>query len=176
MSPLTRFLFFLAGSLTIGTLFGCLTATGEEIGWRGYMLTRLVDAKVPKPLLVSGIIWGAWHMPLILSGQYASSAYPALSVLLFGVTIVSGATLIGTLRLQTGSIWPAVLAHASWNAIIQGPFDNASRSANASLWVGESGVIVAVTCAIAAIVVLQRRWAYRHWPDEPVADSPQNLT
>lgn len=168
MSPVTRFLFFLAGSLTIGTLFACLTATGEEIGWRGYMLTRLVDAKVPKPLLVSGIIWGAWHMPLILSGQYASSAQPALSALLFGVTIVSGATLIGTLRLHTGSLWPAVLAHAAWNSVIQGPFDMASRSPDASLWIGESGVIVAAVCLVVAILVSRRRWDFRHWPDSQV--------
>jgi membrane protease YdiL (CAAX protease family) len=168
MSPVTRFLFFLAGSLTIGTLFASLTATGEEIGWRGYMLTRLVDAKIPKPLVVSGIIWGAWHMPLILSGQYASSAYPALSALLFGVTIVSGATLIGTLRFHTGSVWPAVLGHAAWNSVIQGPFDNASRSPDASLWIGESGVIVAAVCLVVAILVARRRWAARHWPDEEV--------
>jgi membrane protease YdiL (CAAX protease family) len=165
MSPVTRFLFFLAGSLTFGTLFACITATGEEIGWRGYMLTRLVDARVPRPLIVSGIIWGAWHMPLILSGQYASSSYPVLSALLFGVTIVSGATLIGTLRLHTGSVWPAVLAHAAWNSVIQGPFDHASQSPDASLWIGESGVIVAAVCLVVAMLVVRRRWDVRHWPE-----------
>lgn len=164
MSPVTRFLFFLAGSLTFGTLFACITATGEEIGWRGYMLTRLVDAKVPKPLAVSGLIWAVWHMPLILSGQYASSAYPALSALLFGVAIVSGGTLIGILRLHSGSVWPAVLAHAAWNSVIQGPFDHASQSPGASLWIGESGVIVAAVLLIVAILASRRRWDVRHWP------------
>jgi uncharacterized protein len=32
------------------------TAAGEEIGWRGYMLTRLIDAGCPKPILTSGVI------------------------------------------------------------------------------------------------------------------------
>ena len=63
-----------------------ISATGEEIGWRGYMLTRLVDAKIPRPILVSGLIWWGWHAPLILSGQYASGPYPALSALLFGAS------------------------------------------------------------------------------------------
>ena len=34
---------------------------GEEIGWRGYMLTRLIAAGVPNAVLVSGVIWGLWH-------------------------------------------------------------------------------------------------------------------
>ena len=41
---------------------------GEEIGWHGYMLTRLVDAGMAKPILTSGLIWGLWHVPLILGG------------------------------------------------------------------------------------------------------------
>ena len=43
-SPVTAFLVMLAVAATIGTIVSILTAAGEEIGWRGYMLTRLVDA------------------------------------------------------------------------------------------------------------------------------------
>jgi hypothetical protein len=56
-SPIMVFLIMLALAATIGTIFGALTAAGEEIGWRGYMLTRLIDAGVPRPVLVSGLIW-----------------------------------------------------------------------------------------------------------------------
>jgi hypothetical protein len=44
-----------------------MTAAGEEIGWRGYMLTRLVDAGIPRPVLASGLIWGLWHVPVVLA-------------------------------------------------------------------------------------------------------------
>lgn len=38
--------------------FAWLTGlAGEEIGWRGYMLTRLIDAGVPRPVLVGSILW-----------------------------------------------------------------------------------------------------------------------
>ena len=57
-SPVVVFLIMLALAATIGTIFGALTAAGEEIGWRGYMLTRLIDAGVPRPVLASGLIWG----------------------------------------------------------------------------------------------------------------------
>src|SRR5829696_6734341 len=53
---------------TVNILPASFFAAGEEIGWRGYMLTRLIDAGVPRPVLVSGLIWGLWHIPLILAG------------------------------------------------------------------------------------------------------------
>jgi uncharacterized protein len=33
----------------VGMMVGLVLAAGEEIGWRGYMLTRLIDAGVPAP-------------------------------------------------------------------------------------------------------------------------------
>ena len=113
-------------SATIGSLISCLSAAGEEIGWRGYMLTRLIDAGVPQPILASGVIWGAWHTPLILSGQYASGSHPYVSAALFMINIIAFAYLIAHLRLWSGSVWPAVFLHAVWNAIIQGPFDRST--------------------------------------------------
>src|SRR5438067_13638097 len=38
-----------------------ILVSGEEIGWRGYMLTRLIDARVPQAIVVSGLVWGLWH-------------------------------------------------------------------------------------------------------------------
>ncbi len=56
---------------------GADVAAGEEIGWHGYMLTRLVDAGVAKPILTSGLIWGLWHVPLILGEVYPSRSTAA---------------------------------------------------------------------------------------------------
>ena len=71
---------FLAQLAVAGTkgfvVNGVFRAAGEEIGWRGYMLTRLVDARVPRPLLVSGVVWAVFHYPVMLSGQYGSNPYP----------------------------------------------------------------------------------------------------
>lgn len=152
-----RFALTVAIALVIGPPLAALTAAGEELGWRGYMLTRLIDARVPAPILVSGLIWGVWHVPLIVTGQYAAGPYPLLSACTFLLCISAGAVVAAHVRLATGSVWPAVIFHASWNAIIQGPFDGFTRGGDAaqttSIWVGESGLLVVAVSVLAAALV-----------------------
>jgi membrane protease YdiL (CAAX protease family) len=138
-----------------------VSAAGEEFGWRGYMLTRLVTLFGPWALPLSGVIWGLWHVPLILSGIYATGPNPWTSALLFVVALTAGGVLIGWLRLRSGSVWPAVLAHASWNVVIQGVFDWATPASGpgepAAVWIGESGYLVVATLVLSAILVMAWR-------------------
>lgn len=166
MGPLGRFFTYLVPALSVGTVLGMITATGEELGWRGYMLTRLIDAKVPHPLLVSGIIWSLWHFPLILSGQYAAGPHPLVSAGLFMVDVIGIAYVIGIVRLRSGSVWPAAVLHGAWNSVIQGPFDRSTTGAGATVWVGESGVLVAIASILFAMLILRRGFTVRHYPDE----------
>jgi uncharacterized protein len=153
--PIPRFLTFIVLYASLGTMNGCISAAGEEIGWRGYMLTRLIAARVPQPLFISGLIWAVWHFPLILSGAYASGPFPLLSAGLFIFTVIGIALVAGVLRLRSGSIWPAIVLHGAWNSIIQEPFDRSSVGRGATLWVGESGVLVAVMTMIVGVIVYQ---------------------
>jgi membrane protease YdiL (CAAX protease family) len=148
----------LLDALVLGTIVTLVFSAGEEIGWRGYMLTRLIDGRIPYPILASGLIWGIWHTPLIMSGQYAAGSNPLLSVVVFLVTIASAGFLFAWARLATGSIWPAVVMHASWNATIQGAFDRSTTGENALLWTGESGILVAATLLVLAIVSTRVRY------------------
>lgn len=147
LSPAAAFAAVAGVQLTLGTILGALSAAGEEIGWRGYMLTRLVDAGVPRPVLASGLIWGAWHLPMILGGAYAAGPRPAVSALVFIGAILPMAVLLARLRLESGSVWPAVVGHAAWNATIQGAFDASTVPGASEFWVGESGVLVAAASA-----------------------------
>jgi uncharacterized protein len=147
-----RFAVRVGVSLLILTPIGMLSAMGEELGWRGYLLPRLVQAGVPRPLLVSGLAWGAWHLPLILSGQYVRGPVPVLTVSGFLVGVTAFAFLLGWMRLRTGSLWPAVVGHASWNAIIQGAFDRSTPAP--SIWVGEGGILTTLANVILVAVIL----------------------
>ncbi|HLG77399.1 MAG TPA: hypothetical protein VKX46_13370, partial [Ktedonobacteraceae bacterium] len=57
LSPVLNFLLQLLLMCTVGTLINSFVTAGEEIGWRGFMLTRLIDAGAPYPVLLSGFIW-----------------------------------------------------------------------------------------------------------------------
>src|SRR5262249_49578708 len=56
-SPAANFLSSLLFMSTLGTAVSCVSGFGEELGWRGYMLTRVIAAGIPKPILVHGLIW-----------------------------------------------------------------------------------------------------------------------
>jgi membrane protease YdiL (CAAX protease family) len=163
-SPLLVFMINLAVAATIVTIFSVRTAAGEEIGWRGYMLTRLIDAGLPTPILASGVIWGLWHVPLILGGVYLAGAPPVLSALLWMVTAIAFSFIFARLRLATGSVWPAIALHAAWNSIIQVAFDPASTGAGATLWVGESGILVALAMIVATVIFTRGQWTIRRQP------------
>ena len=156
-SPVFVLVVNIAAAATVVTLFSVLTAAGEEIGWRGYMLTRLVESGVPMPIFASGVIWGLWHVPLILGGVYLAGPPPQLSALLWMVVATSFSFVFARLRLETGSVWPAIALHAAWNSIIQAALDPASSGETATLWVGESGILVALTMIAAAIISARRQ-------------------
>lgn len=152
---------------TLGTAAGCLSAFGEEIGWRGYMLTRLITAGVPKPVFISGLIWAFWHVPLILSRQYAAGSKPWLSAMLFVIGVVATGYLAAYLRLRSGSVWPAVMLHSAWNAIIQGTFDRAT--VGTPLAVGESGWMTMIVSIVVMLIVTRGAWTLQRRPAERLA-------
>jgi membrane protease YdiL (CAAX protease family) len=87
---------------------------GEEWGWRGYLQHQLMPLGTWPALIVTGMIWGLWHAPIILLG-YNYPLNPALGVVMMTGMCVILAILFGWTRLATGSIWPAVIAHAFLN-------------------------------------------------------------
>lgn len=151
-SPILILLLNLIVAVTIVTVFSIRTAAGEEIGWRGYMLTRLIDAGIPMPILVSGLIWGIWHVPLILGGVYLESPYPILAAFLWVTLATAFSFIFAKLRLISGSVWPAIVLHASWNSIIQVVLDPASSSPISVFWVGEAGIFTTITMIAAALI------------------------
>ncbi|PFE34194.1 CPBP family intramembrane metalloprotease domain-containing protein [Priestia megaterium] len=148
-----NFVFIVVVTGILGSLINLIPVMGEEIGWRGYMLTRLVDAKVKRPVLISGLIWATWHVPIVIAGLYVAESSVILSVLGIYLCIVPFSYITARLRLTTGSVWPSFIIHTTWNAIIQGPFARATTGYQLEVWIGESGLITALIISITAIIV-----------------------
>ena len=65
-------------------------------------------------MLVSGVIWGVWHTPVILMGHnYPDS--PILGVPTMIMFCIVFGIILGWLRLKSDSVWPAVIAHGAIN-------------------------------------------------------------
>jgi membrane protease YdiL (CAAX protease family) len=107
-----------AQGLTLAVPINSAFAFGEEFGWRGYLLPRLIGLLGPWPgLLAQGAIWGLWHAPIIGLAGYNYPQHPYLGMPFFVVFCTLFGIVIGWLRLASGSVWPPTIAHASLNAI-----------------------------------------------------------
>jgi membrane protease YdiL (CAAX protease family) len=103
-------------TIPLGALINLVPALGEELGWRGWLLPRLLPLGTVPALLVSGVIWGLWHAPLILLGYNYPDAPGWLGLSAMVVMCILVGAVFGWLRLRSGSVWPAALAHAAFNA------------------------------------------------------------
>ena len=107
-----------AFALTLAVPINSVFAFGEEFGWRGYLLPRLMDNLGTWPgLLAHGAIWGFWHAPLIFLSGYNYPGHHVLGVPLFIVACVLLGVIFGWLRIASGSVWPPTVAHGAFNAI-----------------------------------------------------------
>lgn len=155
---------YLLISWILGGLWACKAAAGEEIGWRGYMLTRLIRSGAPAPVFFSGLIWALWHLPLILSGQYGGVDAAPGEIAIFSINIIGLGYVMAWLRLSSGSIWPCILAHGVWNAMIAGAFPGCTRGG--AEWVGEAGVLTAAVVVVCA-AGLNLMWPLAQGEREP---------
>ena len=157
-NPYLGFSYLLLLAWIIATLvFIVNNALAEEIGWRGYMLTRLIDSGIRYPILIHGIIWAAYHYPLILGGKYSASGTGIFALAMFTIVATTFSYLLAWLRLDNGTIWPAVILHAVWNGVMQVGFDLVTLGENSALWVGESGIVLAVVL-ILFVLLLKKRY------------------
>lgn len=150
----------LALLLSFGMVQSMVSATGEEIGWRGLLVPALAKFNsFPRVALYSSLIWLLYHVPLILAADYHGQGTPLwFSLASFAAMVMAMGTLMAWLRTVSQSLWPCAVLHASHNLIVQGVFDAGTRSGPASGYItGEFGLGLVLTIGIAAWALITKR-------------------
>jgi uncharacterized protein len=144
---------------TLGLIGSCISALGEELGWRGFLVPQLAKVtSFPAVGLISGGIWALWHVPLIVWADYRGAGPVWYSVSCFAVMVVGSAFLFAWMRLKSGSVWTGMLLHASHNLFIQSFFDTQTKHGKfADLWTTEFGAGLAIVGVVLAIVCYSKR-------------------
>ncbi len=124
MTPAISILVYSTITATVGFVFSMFSALGEEIGWRGLLVPELAKLlPFSKVALISGTIWAAWHMPLIFFSDYNLPGLPSwYAGLMFLILVIGISFVFAWLRLKSGSLWTAVVFHASHNIFVQSVF------------------------------------------------------
>ena len=135
----------------------------EEVGMRGYLQPRLMSLGRTPALLVVGLVFATWHMPLIFIAP-AQVDFPTGNLLLFFPlfygTFVAASFFFGYMRIYTGSIWPASIAHAvhnaAWNVLGAVTLITVSPVLVDVYLVGDFGLLILIGTAIGALWVGRR--------------------
>jgi uncharacterized protein len=130
ISPLTGIVFFLV--------------VGEELGWRGYALPKLLERQNGlSASLILGIFWAVWHLPTFFLPGLPQSGVPFLAYLLYVISLSVLFTWI--YRHTQGSLLLATLFHGAIDSI---GFTNPALNLQLRWWI-TAGVYV-----VAALIVV----------------------
>ena len=93
---------------------GGLFALGEEIGWRGFLVRQLAPLGNVKANIITGILWGLWHAPIILMG-YNFPGYPVLGILFMCVFTTALSFLLSWVQKKSHSTLASAVVHGTVN-------------------------------------------------------------
>ncbi|MBN2780355.1 MAG: CPBP family intramembrane metalloprotease [Candidatus Marinimicrobia bacterium] len=117
----TPFIFWTFQFLVIGLIanitFPIIAMLGEEYGWRPYLLQNLLPLGFWKANVITGVVWGLWHAPVILMG-YNYGSFTLSGVFLFTLLCVLLGTVFNYMYVRGNSVILAAAAHGWFNGLI----------------------------------------------------------
>lgn len=118
-TPQMMLIIYFIGGLTVFNIFpGILTGFGEEFGHRGFMFPLLYQIKPWVGIVIGGLIWYAWHLPLALVVPQTVD-YPLWQTLLNLVMMAIGSvctfTYLAYVYVKSESVFVTSIAHIVMN-------------------------------------------------------------
>lgn len=147
-------------AMLLAPLLNAFSTFGEEFGWRAYLLPKLQPLGAKKAALLSGVIWGVWHWPVIAMGYNYGVGYPAFpltGMLAMVVMTTALGVVFAWLALRANSVWPATLGHAMINGLGALAFLMLKAEPISLLGPSVNGLLGVLPLALAAGFILTRR-------------------
>lgn len=145
---------FVLLTATLGLVGKTSRALGEEIGWRGFLVPEL--SKVvgfTGVSVISGLMWAAYHFPVLLFADYNKGAPAWFSLICFTLMVVADSFILAWLTLRSNSLWPAAIFHGSHNLFIQSIFTPLTRDTGPTKYViDEFGLGLVISVGIAGLL------------------------
>lgn len=105
-------------AVLVNPLMGLPQCLGEELTWRGWLLPKLTERFGQlRAVLLTGLIWGLWHAPVVAMGYNYGEGHPLANVAAMVLFCLVLGVIQGFLFWRTDSIWGPVLFHAAVNGI-----------------------------------------------------------
>ena len=146
-------------TLVITPFINGAVAFGEEFGWRGYLLPKLMPLGKARAYLLMGLIWGLWHAPLVLIG-FNYPGYPLLGVLWMIGLMTAFGTYINELSLRHRSAILAAWMHGVFNSQGYGVWRILFPTVN-PLWGGMTGLIAILVWSALGVWEIKKRAVVR---------------
>ena len=106
----------LVSALFIGAAINGVLLITEELGWRGFLWHHLEPYGFWRACLITGVVWGLWHAPLIVMGlNYPGMPVVGIALMVVFTTLIT--PIISYIRMKNGSVWAASLFHGTINAL-----------------------------------------------------------
>lgn len=142
------------GAMIIGPTLNAIPALGEELGWRGLLYKELKPLGFWTSSVVIGIIWGFWHLPLIING-YNYPENPVGGIFMMVLFTVLLSPILTYLRDRANTVLVAAAFHGTLNAIAGLPILFFAGGSN--LIIGVNGLAGAIVLMIANGIIFRIR-------------------
>jgi membrane protease YdiL (CAAX protease family) len=118
-TPQMMLLIFFIGGLTVFNILpGLITGFGEEFGHRGFMFPALYRINPWAGILIGGLIWYAWHWPVMLIVPQSADVplwESGLNFIVLGIGSLCAFTYLAYVYVKSRSVWVAAFAHIVMN-------------------------------------------------------------
>lgn len=104
------------GAIIAGPTLNAIPALGEELGWRGFLFQELKPLGFWTSSLITGVVWGIWHLPLIINGfNYPETPVAGIFMMVLFTVLLS--PIFTHIRERSNTVLVPAVFHGTINTI-----------------------------------------------------------